>query len=106
MVSQYLPHKGHFGADYHIMNYFKGKHNSSLDLEPTYPDIVHENFETEKYWTEFYGDVEEAILPNTPMPLGKSVDLQMMVDSDHAGDNTPRRSCTGFMIFVNLDLVQ
>ncbi len=35
---------------------------------------------------EFYGDVEEAIPPDMPPPLGKDVDLRMMVDSDHAGE--------------------
>ena len=29
-----------------------------------------------------------------------------MFDSEHAGDNTTRRSCTGFMIFLNLALFQ
>jgi hypothetical protein len=30
--------------------------------------------------------VAEAIPPDMPTPLGKDVDLQMMVDSNHAGD--------------------
>jgi hypothetical protein len=46
--------------------------------------------------------VEEAIPPNMPPPLGKDVDLRMMVDSDHAGEKRTRRSCTGFIIFCNL----
>ena len=29
----------------------------------------------------------------------------MMVDSDHAGDETDRRSRTGYMIFVNMALI-
>jgi hypothetical protein len=33
---------------------------------------------------EFYGNVEEAIPPDMPPPLGKDIDLRMMVDSDHA----------------------
>ena len=28
-----------------------------------------------------------------------------MVDSDHAGDETDRRSRTGYMIFVNMALI-
>jgi hypothetical protein len=51
---------------------------------------------------EFYGNVEEAIPPDMPPPLGKDVDLRMMVDSDHAGEKRTRRSCTGFIIFCNL----
>jgi hypothetical protein len=30
--------------------------------------------------------MEEAIPPDMPPPLGKDVDLRVMVDSDHAGE--------------------
>ncbi len=53
-------------------------------------------------WTEFYGDVEEAIPPNMPPPFGKDVDLHMILDSDHAGEKRTQCSCTGFIIFCNL----
>jgi hypothetical protein len=63
----------------------KNKHNTRLVFDPTYPDIDIRDFP--KYnWTEFYGDVAEAMPADMPTPLGKNVDLQMMVDSDHAGD--------------------
>ena len=100
------PHDGNAVSALHIMYDLKGKHNSRLALDPTYPAIVYEKFETEKDWTAFYGDVEEEIPPNSPTLIGKSADLQMMVNIDHAGDNINRRSRTGFTIFVNLDLVQ
>ena len=29
----------------------------------------------------------------------------MMVDSDHAGDDTDLRSCTGYMIYVDMALI-
>jgi hypothetical protein len=37
-------------------------------------------------WKDVYGDAQEAILPNTPTPKGKEVDLRMFVDSDYAGE--------------------
>ncbi len=37
-----------------------------------------------------------------PPPLGKDVDLCMMVDSDHAGEKRTRGSRIGFIIFCNL----
>jgi hypothetical protein len=46
--------------------------------------------------------MEEAIPLDMPPPLGKDVDLHMMVDSDQAGDKRTRRSRTGFIIFCNL----
>ena len=34
-------------------------------------------------WTKFYGDAKEAMPADMPFLLGKDVDLQMMVDSEH-----------------------
>jgi hypothetical protein len=45
--------------------------------------------------------VEEAIPPGMTPPLGKDIDLHMMVDSDHAGDKATRHSCIVFLIFFN-----
>ncbi len=56
-------------------------------------------------WTKFYGDAKELIPADMPLPLGKGVDLQMMVDSDHAGDRRIRQSRTGFLIFCNMALI-
>ena len=42
---------------------------------------------------------------NAPEPLGESVELRMHVDSDHASDASDRRSRTGFMIFMNMALI-
>ena len=47
----------------------------------------------------------ESIPPNSPDPRGKSVDLRMWVDSDHAGDKVTRLSRTGCFIFLNIALV-
>jgi hypothetical protein len=79
------PCEGHLETALHIMGYLKNKHNSCLIFDPAYPDIDMGDFP--KYnWTEFYGDVAEAMPTDMPTPLGKDVDLQMMVDSNHAGD--------------------
>jgi hypothetical protein len=53
-------------------------------------------------WTEFYGDVEEAIPVDLPESLGKDVDVHMMCDSDHAWDKRTRCSFTGFLILCNM----
>jgi hypothetical protein len=84
-----------------VMGYLRLKHNSLLIFDPTYPDIDQTAFPSFE-WTEFYGNVEEAVPPNMPPPLGKDVDPHMMLDSDHAGENRTRCSCTGFIIFCNL----
>jgi hypothetical protein len=103
MLSSYLayPREGHLKAALHVMGYLRLKHNSRLIFDPTYPDIDQTAFPNYD-WTEFYGNVEEAIPPDMPSPLGKDIGLHMMVDSDHAGDKKTRRSRTGFLIFCNL----
>ena len=68
------------------MGYLKQKHNTRLILDPTYPNIDHTSFH-KCNWKEFYGDVQEPIPPDMPRPLGKDLDLCMMVDSDHAGES-------------------
>ena len=49
----------------------------------------------------FYGNIEESIHSNAPEPHGKDVDLQLYVDSDHAGEKRMHRSRTGFFVFMN-----
>jgi hypothetical protein len=100
------PREGRMEAALHIMAYLKQKHNSHLVFDPTYPSIDMSTFKKNKEWHDFYRDAKEAIPPNAPEPRGKDVDLRMMVDSDHAGDKVTRRSRTGFMIFVNMALIQ
>ncbi len=87
MLSSYLacPRKGHLENALHVMGYLRLKHNSRLIFDPTYPDIEQTAFPSFE-WMEFYGNMEEAIPPDTPPPLGKDVDLCMMVDSDHTGE--------------------
>jgi hypothetical protein len=106
MLLSYLafPREGHLEAAIHVMGYLQLKHNSRLIFDPTYPDIDLDSFSSFD-WTEFYDGVTEAIPTDMPKPLGKKVDNQMMVDSDHAGDKQIRRSCTGFLICCNMALI-
>ncbi len=71
------------------MAYLKAKHNSRLVFDPTYPDIDQSSFH-KCDWKEFYGDVTEALPPDAPEPLGKDMDIRMMVDSNHAGNKKTR----------------
>ena len=103
ILSSYLafPPEGHLETALHIMGYLQQKHNTELVFDPTYPKIIYSDF-LKQDWTKFYGEVKEAIPAKMPEPLGKYVDLRMMVDADHAGDKTNRRSQTGFFIFCNM----
>ena len=75
-------------------------------FDPTYPAIDMKIFNTGGEWKEFYRDAKDAIPLNAIKPQDKVVDRRMMVDSDHAGDKATRRFCTGFMILINIALIQ
>ncbi len=106
MLSSYLalPREGHLETALHIMGYLQKKHNSRLVFDLTYPEINESDF-PDYDWTEFYGDVKEAIPPDRPEPLGKDVDIRLIVDSDHAGCKRTCCSCMGFLIYCNLLLI-
>ena len=99
-----IPREGHMDAVLHIFGYLRQKYNSRLALDPTYPNIDMSDFK-ECDWKQFYGEAKEAIPPNAPESRGKDVDLRMFIDSDHAGDKVTRRSRTGFMIYMNTELI-
>ena len=45
--------------------------------------------------------MKEPIPPNAPKPLGLPVVICFFVDADHAGDHLTRRSCTGYVMYLN-----
>ena len=87
------------------MSYLKIKHNSRLVLDPSYPGIDMSEFRSNENWAPFYGDVQEAKPLNSHNPLGNEVTLRIFVDSDHAGDKSYRFSRTGFIIFMNMAMI-
>ena len=100
-----MPRIGHLDAAIHIMSYLDKKHNARLMMDPEYPDITIDSFNTGADWKDFYGDIKEAIPTDAPEPLGNGVDIRLFTDSDHAGDKVNRRSRTGWMIYINMALI-
>ncbi len=98
------PREGHLDTAHHVMGYLRLKYNCCFIFDPTYPHIDDSTFQHHD-WEEFYGDVQEAIPTNALPPLGKEVDLRMMVDSNHGGDKSTQRLQTGFLIFLNMLLI-
>jgi hypothetical protein len=97
-----MPREGHLEAVFHIFNYLEKRHNSRIVFDPGYPTIDMTAFKDKCDWKSFFGEAREAIPPNAPTPRGKDVDLQMFVDSDHAGDKQTRWSRTCFIVFLNM----
>ena len=100
-----MSRQGHLVNALHIMSYLKIKNNPRLVLDPSYPGIEMSEFNSNENWAPFYGDVQEAKPLNVPKPLGKEVNLHMFVDSGHAEGKSDRRDRTGFMIFMNMAMI-
>ena len=73
-----LPRQGHLETALHVMSYLGLHHNSRLCVDPTYPEIDHDQFPVCD-WSEFYGEVEVPIPPDAPKPLRKAIDLRMLI---------------------------
>ena len=80
-----LPRKGHLHNVFYIYAYLKKRHNSRLALDPSYPRIDMRTFH-QADWTDFDGEVKEAIPDNAPEPRGKPIILRALVDFDHSKD--------------------
>ena len=72
--------------------------------DPTEVDFDRTAFSKEDWSYSIYGDedLKEVLPRNMPRPLGgKSMTMQVFVDSDHSGDQVTCRSRTGFIVFLN-----
>ena len=50
------------------------------------PEIQEQHFHNNVDWKEFYGDIEEELLPNMPELQGCSVSISAFIDANHAGN--------------------
>jgi hypothetical protein len=94
-----MPRVGHLQAVYDIFAYLKKHENSTMVFDDAVPFIDQRRFNPVN-WSQFYGDVHEAIPPNMPTPRGNSVKMSCFVDADHAGNLATRRSHTGILLFT------
>ena len=105
------PRIGHLMQALHVFHYLL-KHDSSwmpmehtpLDIEYTGPQDASLEIRR-KVMRRIYHDEREEIPENVPDIRGKEVQLNIYVDSDHAGNKVTRRSQTGILIFLNKDLI-
>ena len=88
------------------MAHLKLKHNSILVLDPTYPEINEDDFKAKEDCKPLCGDVKEAIPSSAPKSLGREVVMRMFADSNHASEKATRRSRSGFMILMNMGVIQ
>jgi hypothetical protein len=103
MLSTYLclPRECHLEAVFHMFAYLGIHHNAIVVFDPTYPSVDMGTF-IKTNWKSMYGDVKEIIPSDAPVYGGKEVDLRLVVDSDHTGEQFARCSSTGFVIYLNM----
>jgi hypothetical protein len=94
------PREGHLNSVFHVFAYLSSKHNARLIYDTSYPRIESNASKSDKDWRAFYGEMKEAIPPNTPPPKVRSVNIRIYVDVDHAGNMVTRCSRTGYVQFV------
>ena len=94
-----LPREENLAQVFHIFAYLKKHHNSALVFDLSYPDVNIDTFPKHD-WKKLYGDVKEPMPPDMPEPLVKDLVMRCFVDTNHAGEKLTRRSCSGFIIFL------
>jgi hypothetical protein len=99
LLSQHLVHpcQGHLEAVYHIFSYLKKHERCTMVFDDAMLTFSADDFPIFD-WTNFYGDVTEAIPTNAPKPRGNPVQINVFVDANHAGNQLTRRSHTGILI--------
>jgi hypothetical protein len=95
-----LLREGHLEAALDIFAYLKKHQSAAIVFDDDVPAIDERRFK-QFDWSDIYGNVEEALPPNMPAPLGNPVEMFCFVDSDHAGNLATRRSHSGIIIFLN-----
>ena len=78
-------------------------------FDPREPSINHANFPKLDWSNTVYanerGELVEDVPKGLPKPFKKELVIQMLVDSNHAGDHIMRRSRSGFLVFLNSALI-
>ena len=112
LLSQYLasPRIGHLQQLFNIFRYLKFHSSSWMVTDPMDYQIEwnpkngekSNPWERSKAMKELYSDSIDELPPDMPQPLGKTINLNIFVDADHAGNKVTRRSHTGIIIFGNM----
>ena len=112
-LSSYLvsPRVGHLNQVFHVFHYLRHHDSSWLPLDPKKIDVNYVGPEEgspearREVMKKIYCDAIDEIPDNVPPPRGKSVQVNIYVDADHAGNKVTRRSQSGIMFFLNMALI-
>ena len=111
LLSQYLasPRIGHIKQALNIFHYLDYHDRSWMVFNPTKFDVQWSPKKGEpspqeraKAMRDIYYDAEDILPHNMPQPLGNSVNINVFLDADHAGNKVTRRSHTGIILYLNM----
>ena len=98
-----MPREGHLKQVFMMFAYLERHHNAVLLFDPTPMNFDKEGDFPKQDWSHSIyktdqSNLKESLPEGLPEPCGKEMDMVIMVDSNHAGDQATRRSCTGFLV--------
>ena len=102
------PRIGHLMQLANVVAYLKKHQRSSIIMDPAKLDLLWKGNESDhperkrEIMKTIYRDAVDDIPDNAPPARGKSVQINVYADADHAGDRLTRRSHTGIVVFVNM----
>jgi hypothetical protein len=88
---------------FQVFAYLKKYHNTEMVFDPSDPVVGESLFELHDWTSSEFGHVQgkEELQRNTLEPHGLGFTMRAKVDADYASDTVTRRSCTGFIIYLN-----
>ena len=102
-----LPREGYLKALLQIFTYLKKYHSAEMVYDPSQPEIDKAAFERKDWTSSEFGHLQgrEELPPKIPEPCGIRLTVVAKVDAEHAANMVTRRSCTGFLVYLNSALV-
>jgi hypothetical protein len=100
-LSSYLacPRIGHIEAVLQVFSYLSKHGRSKLVFDPLKRDWSNRDW-THLDWKDFYSGAVEQLPYDMPIPLGKSIQMNIFCDASHASDIVTHRSTTGLLIYL------
>ena len=102
-----MPREGHIEQLFHIFSHLSKYHNTEMVFDPSDPVIDESKYQRRNWTSSEFGHLPAVrqVPPNMPQPRGQGFIVRAKVDANHAADTVTRRSRTGFLVYINSDLV-
>ena len=95
------PRRGHLERAKRIYGYLAKMKNAAIRIRVGIPDYSELPIQAFDWAQTVYGNVNEVLLKDAPLPLGKPVVTTTYVDANLMHDMLSGRSVSGILHFVN-----